>query len=296
MPDLDSRHLSKNVVSSFGRDPETVRAPRKAPDASRSVSTARVLVSIQYEGRFYWIPLDTIDVRADYAEHYGYRDAIPANAAPSLLDAIVQAHELIFGDAFDAKTREDYLLIDESGMLVRILGKKGYYTCFVVNGQFSYDEKSDYGLQGFMGLGYGDTPLYDLDFVEVFSFEDSYGLDYYTYFLHPDGTWARMIRTAPGETVTVRHEGFLFGFGGPYLHEDRIRHKLVNPHIGSQLAIVNPATMELEDIEGAITDEKGMTSFAIEKPGEYLVTAHGGTTRRRHSKSSLPLLPVLVEG
>ena len=128
----------------------------------------------------------------------------------------------------------------------------------------------------------------------MFGFQDSVGLDYYTYFLNPDGSWLRSAVVEPGQAITMQHEGYLFVIGGPHRHIDRIEQRLVAPITGSKLAIVNPLTFELTDIENAVTDKKGFVTFSIDEPGGYYITAYDGEPPRARASLSLPCLPVVV--
>ncbi|HAM14381.1 MAG TPA: hypothetical protein DCP91_00655 [Eggerthellaceae bacterium] len=286
--------ISRYIMHAFGRSTQTARIPRIKPDRLQAVTTARIVLSVQYDGQFKFIPYAPVDIRADSAEWYGYEDGIPYGQAPSMLDVITQAHEFILGDNFDEENCRELLDVDEDGILQRMLGVPGLFTCFVVNGQYSYDSESEYGRIGYRGLGYGETPVYDLDVVEVFSFPNSVGMDYYTYFMNPDGSWIRYAEVAPGQPITIRHEGFLFVIGGPYQHEDRIEQRMVSAIPQSQLAIVDTSTFELSDIPGAVTDEEGFVTFSLDEPGDYYITAHGGVPRHKRANLSLPWLPVIV--
>ena len=294
MSEVASETFSRYVVHAFEKNMGTIRLPRQKLKDPRVVTTARVVLSVQYDGEFSFISRDPVDIRGDSADWYGYPDGIPCEVAPSMTDVIAQAHELIYGNAFNKATCRDYLDIDECGIIQRILGIPGRYTCFVVNGQYAYDSESEYANWGFRGLGYRETPISDLDVIEVFGFQQSVGLDYYTYFLNPDGSWLRMAVIAPGEPITLHQEGYLFAIGGPFRQVDRIEQRLVAPITQSRLAIVDPITFELFDIEGAVTDEKGVATFSLSEPGDYYVTAYDGLPPRNRASLSLPLLPVIV--
>ena len=294
MGELSDDRISRYIMHAFGRSTDRARIPRKKPDGMRVVTTARIVLSVQYDGRFTFIPYEPIDVRSDSAEWYGYKDGIPYNMAPSMLDVITQAHELIYKDAFNVETCRELLDVDDEGILHTVMGLPGKYTCFVINGQYAYDSDSEYSNYGFRGLSYAETPIYDLDIVELFSFPNSRGMDYYTYFMNPDGSWMRIAEVEPGEPITIRHEGFLFVIGGPFFHEDRIERRMVAPITDSQLAIVNTMTYELTDLKGAVTDENGIVTFSLPEPGDYYITAHNGTPPRNNSNLSLPWLPVIV--
>ena len=295
MNQMSDEAISRYVLDAFGRTTEQARVPRRKIDEIPSVATARIVLSVQFAGRYSFIPMKPVDIRADSAEWYGYEDGIPRDKAPSMLDVLVQAHELIYGDDFSRKTCRALLDVGENGILHRMMGVPGLFTCFVINGQYAYDSDSDYGKIGYRGLGFAETPIYDLDVVEIFGFDDSVGLDYYTYFMRPDGSWIRSARVAPGEPLTVRHEGYMFVFGGPYVHEDRIERRMVAPVAHSQLAVVNTKTFDLVDISGAITDDEGFVTFELDTPGDYYITAHDGIPARRRASLSLPWLPVIVE-
>ena len=294
MSERSDDRISRYIMHAFGRSTQTARIPRRKPDGMQVATTARIVLSVQYDGRFTFIPLAPVDIRSDSAEWYGYKDSIPYDKAPSMLDVITQAHELIYGDAFTEKECRCLLDVDENGILQTVMGLPGIYTCFVINGQYAYDPDSDYSNFGFRGLSYAETPIYDLDVVELFSFPKSRGMDYYTYFMGSDGSWVRFAEVKPGEQITVRHEGYLFVVGGPFIHEDRIERRMVAPIADSQLAIVNTTTFELTDIPGAVTDDDGMVTFSLDEPGDYYITAHNGVPPRSWSNLSLPWLPVIV--
>ncbi len=294
MSELSEEHISRYVMSAFGRPLEVARIPRRKPDGRNIVTTARIVLSVQYENKFRFMTYDPIDIRSDSADWYGYEDNIPVDAAPSVLDVIAQVHERVYGDAFSKDTCRDLLDVDENGIMQKVLGEVGRFTCFVINGQYSYDVDSDYDAVGFRGLGCTETPVYDLDVVEVFSFPASIGLDYYTYFMKPDGTWARSIHASVGEKITVKHEGYLFAIGGPYVHEDRIEKYMVSTVRDSQLAAVRSKTYEMVDLDDAVTDDDGLTTFEMYAPGHYYITAYGGSTGYPNANLSLPWLPVIV--
>lgn len=294
MSELTTTSIPRYVMRAFDRSVSSGRIPRQKPRGASTVSTARVVLSVQYDGKFRFLSFNPVDIRGDSAEWFGYADGIPSDEAPSILDAIVQSHEYMFGDDFTESSCREYLDIDEEGILQKILGIPGLYTCFVINGQYTYDADSEYGHWGYRGLNFNETAISDLDVIEVFGFQDSIGLDYYTYFLNPDQSWLRSATITPGEPITMQHEGYLFAIGGPFRHIDRIEQRLVAPIAHSQLAIVNPLTFELMDIEGAVTDDKGFVTFTLDEPGGYYITAYDGKLPRNRASLSLPCLPVIV--
>lgn len=294
MSGLSVANIPRYVMSAFDRNAKSGRLPGQKPHGASTVSTARIVLSVQYDGAFRFLSFNPVDIRGDSAEWYGYDDGIPCSEAPSMLDVVAQAHEYMFGEEFNETSCREYLDIDDEGILQRIMGVPGLYTCFVINGHYVYDVNSEYGRWGYRGLNYRETAISDLDVVEVFGFQSSVGLDYYTYFLNPDRSWLRSVIVAPGEPVTMQHEGYMFVIGGPYRHVDRVEQRLVAPIRGSKLAIVDPLTFEFVDIEGAVTDDKGFVTFSLDKPGGYYITAYDGEPPRNRASLSLPCLPVIV--
>ena len=294
MNGLATQFIPKYVMNAYGRDVNRARVPGQKIDERRSVSTARIVLSVQYDGSFRFLSLNPVDIRGDSAEWFGYDDGIPCSEAPTMLDVIAQAHEYIYGDDFNDRSCREYLEVDEDGILRRILGVPGLYTCYVVNGHYTYDADSVYGRWGFRGLGYRETAVSDLDVVEIFGFQDSIGLDYYTYFLNPDGSWLRTAQVAAGEPITMQHEGYLYVIGGPYRHIDRIEQRLVAPIPESNIAVVDPLSFDLIDVKDAVTDEKGFVTFSLDEPGGYYITAYDGIPPRNRANLSLPCLPVIV--
>ena len=289
-----SKTIPRYIMQAFEKNSGSGRIPGQKPEGTKTVSTARIVLSIQFDGAFRFLSFNPVDIRGDSAEWYGYQDGIPYSEAPSMLDVITQAHEYIYGEEFNELSCRKYLDIDDEGIVQKLMGQPGRFTCFVVNGKYTYDANSEYGHWGFKGLNYREAAVSDLDVVEVFGFQDSIGLDYYTYFLNPDGSWLRTLTVEPGEPITVLHEGYLFVIGGPFRHVDRVEQRLVAPIEGSKLAIVDPLTFELTDIEGVVTNEKGFATFSLDKPGGYYITGYGGKPPRNRASLSLPWLPIIV--
>ncbi len=83
--------IPRYVMQAYGRTPESGRIPGQKPAGSKTVSTARIVLSVQYDGAFRFLSFNPVDIRGDSAEWYGYVDGIPCDEAPSVLDAITQA-------------------------------------------------------------------------------------------------------------------------------------------------------------------------------------------------------------
>ena len=97
MSESSDERISRYIMHAFGRSTQSARIPRRKPDGMRTVATARIVLSVQYGGRFTFMPLAPVDIRADSAEWYGYKDGIPYSMAPSMLsdETLMEAGRLI---------------------------------------------------------------------------------------------------------------------------------------------------------------------------------------------------------
>ena len=249
--------------------------------------------SSQVDGDYLIYPTTELDVVPGIAVEYGLVESGDPTGAAVVLDAVVEAHKLVHGDAFTPETCNDYLQMQSKHWLGRAFGRKAYYSGFTINGHYAYDLKSSYiEMRGYKGLSYDKARIADGDIVGMFAFQDSYGMDYYTYFLQDEQPVIEL-NLAAGEQVQLEHEGLMFGFGGPMTRRDRKAQRLLSSVSEGQLVTVNPNTGETEPIEGAITDDDGLVSFGFDKPGVYYVSCDGGECRF-NSHLALPWLTVNV--
>ncbi|MBQ9068340.1 MAG: hypothetical protein IJ131_04640 [Eggerthellaceae bacterium] len=248
--------------------------------------------SIQIDGEYILLPTTEMTVFAGEAARFGLIDEADPDGVPVALDAVIEAHKMLLGDAFTPETCGDYLEMQAKHWLGRALGKKAFFSGFTINGFYAYDMESGYSARGYKGLPFDKAHIVDGDMVEVFAFQDSFGMDYYTYFLQ-DGKRINELKAAPGEKVPLVLEGFMFGFGGPLKRSDRAEQRLLSEVSEAQLVLVDPATKELAPIEGMETDEDGAVSVGFDAPGTYYVSSVGGSCRY-NSHLVLPWLTVSV--
>lgn len=296
MLSLDQRQVSF-VERAFRTVAPVARSPRAVAKGGGvgAVVSSEVLVSLQYDGAFRLVTDEPFEVSADAASRYGYADSIPDTESVTVLDVVVEAHRRIYGEAFTRETAHNYLEIGDYDAVRRIVGEPGRYTYFVINGHYIYDAESEYQKIGFTGLTQTNTPVYDYDVVEIFSFSTSrMGMDYYTYFTNPSGRHEYCAMAHPGEPITIKQEGFYYAYAGPLTHKDRRESGMVRPIVGSQLAVIDPITKQLTDVPEAISDGEGLITFSFAEPGFYYITAHGGKAKRKDANKSLPWLPVII--
>lgn len=248
--------------------------------------------SMQIDGDFVLLPTTELTVCSSSAEDMGLHDEVDEVRFASVLDAVVDAHKLVLGDEFEGEGRNELLQMRSDQWLARAFGKPAFYSGFAINGEYACDPKSPYGKGGYRGLAFNQASISEGDTVECFVFQDSYGMDYYTYFLR-DGLPIRSAELAAGQSVHLVLEGLMFGYGGPLKPPDRVKHRFVSTAAGSQLVIVDVDTGEEQLIEGAITGKDGGVDLAFDQPGHYYVSARGGSCRY-NSRLTRPWLEIDV--
>ena len=253
----------------------------------------RIWFSSQVDGSYLIYPTTELAVTPGTAVEYGLVESGDPTGSPVVLDAVVAAHELVIGDAFTPETCADYLRMQSKHWLGLAFGHRAYYSGFTINGHYAYDLQSSYiDNRGYKGLSYDKARIKDGDIVGMFAFQDSYGMDYYTYFLQ-DNNPVLSLNLKVGESVQLEHEGLMFGFGGPMTRKDRKRQRLLSTVSDGQLVTVNPETGETQPIEGAVTDDDGLVDLCFDAPGVYYVSCEGGECKF-NSHLALPWLTVNV--
>lgn len=255
-------------------------------------STTCISFSMQMGNQFLFFPTTIMQVSTGLAEEFGYVPQGTTHDQPIILDAIVEAHRLKYGDAFSRETCMDYLEIRSEQWLTKAFGKPAFYSGFAINGQYAYDEKSDYRRSGFMGYSFTQAFISEGDAVEVYAFEDSNGMDYYLYFLDNDQRVNELNMTA-GQSKELVLEGLMFAYGGPMTDEDRRKHRLVSNVKGAQLVCVDVRSGATTPLEGAVTDDSGRVCLSLPKSGTYYISSQGGHCRY-NTKLANPWLVVRV--
>ena len=227
------------------------------------VTTADVTVRSQMAGGYLHGFGETLTVRSDEAESFGYADGVEGVSA---LDALAAAHERVFGDEFTADTASAFLAVTDKGYVTTIFGTETPANGFFVNGGFPNDgTPSSYG--GYNGTTVTTQQIFSGDILDFFIYSDTeFYSDYYTYVAVPQRIYA-------GRDFTVTVSGGM-AMGG-YLYADAAAFAAAaEPLKGAQLAWVN-ALDGAVIISGAYTDESGKAVVTAPAEGTYLLTALG---------------------
>ena len=231
--------------------------PEKAEEYTITVEQAapaavKVTLRSQMAGG-YLHALQEVEVSALEAEKYGFTDALEGVTA---LDALVKAHELVFGDAFTKETAGEYLAVGSSGWISKLFGEKTSACGFFVNQGFPNDgTPASYG-GGYNGTMVTNTPLLSGDVVDFYVYaDDSTWSDYYTWVDAPAEMYV-------GQKVTATVTGFYAS--SAYLHKTPAELKAAaKPLEGAKLGWMDPETGAVTVIEGAVTDKKGQATFTV---------------------------------
>lgn len=222
--------------------------------------------------RFIMLPTE-ITVSEGKAAEYGYANAAPGHLVGGLdhgvypgqvtaLDALISAHEMKYGEGFDPAM---YLSgTSTSASLTKMFGI-GPYITFTVNNRALVGTMSD-------GYAINEYTLHDGDAVVfVRGTEDSWGMDYYSYF------GASCMNVEADEVFELTLLGFdpmgqmagLPGTPTPPLN--------VAPIPDAFIMLVNPdGTLDLlDETEGYSTDAQGKVQLSIREPGAYFISAVG---------------------
>ena len=236
-------------------------------------ATATVDFTAQAAGAFLLAPAKNVTVSGDLAERYGYTDTIQPEAGVSALDVLVKAHELIFGEAFTAETKDTLLNVSASGTASVIFGEATMSNGFMVNHMYPHDGTPAVSGGGYNGTLLNNTVVKDGDLVEFFILQDtSFWLDSYGWF-EQNGAYTRTVTAEAGKAAELTFKSAYFMMG--YSYKDLAAMIAGGSATESaKLSTVNMQTGEMTDITGAVTGEDGKVSLTFAKPGEYVITAY----------------------
>ena len=215
-------------------------------------AAVKVTLRSQMAGGYLHAPQE-VEVSALEAEKYGFTDALEGVTA---LDALVKAHELVFGEAFTKETAGEYLAVGSSGWISKLFGEKTNACGFFVNQGYPNDgTPASYG-GGYNGTMVTNTPLLSGDVVDFYVYaDDSTWSDYYTWVDAPAEMYV-------GQKVTATVTGFYAS--SAYLHKTPAELKAAaKPLEGAKLGWMDPETGAVTVIEGAVTDKKGQATFTV---------------------------------
>lgn len=271
----------------------TVGAPAGESDGAAvngNGTSAAVSLAVQAGGAFLCAPQQGVSVSGNLAETYGYTDAVADGV--SVLDVLVYAHELVYGDAFTPESCGDYLTVSSAGWASNVLGLGGNFG-FSVNGATPNDGVWNEAYQSYTAYTLAQAPVTDGDFVEFYFYQDSYYLDNYGWFTSGG---SKTLTAVAGGALPVELQGYCVCYYGAYPQEtiDAQTQNIAD----AQLAWVDMETGALTDIDGAVTDENGSVTLTTPaQAGTYYLTAYIPEAEISENYATpliLPLQPVTV--
>ena len=219
----------------------TVNVKVKSDDKPVTPTNTKVLVRAQDGGAWLHQPMVS-ELTGGEAEKYGYTDKVEG---VSVLDALVAAHEMVYGDKFTPATAKQYLAIDpNTDWESKVFGRETGFHGFYINNDFPTNEA------GAARPKVTDTKLLDGDVLDYFVGSDAENQnDYYT--------WLEVPATmTSGEDITVTVKGV------KAMDPDATQAN-AQPLEGVGLAWVDTATGTVKPIEGVVTDENGKATFTV---------------------------------
>ena len=243
-------------------------------------TTVEVDFTSQMSGGFLHAPQFDYEVASNLAESYGYTDSVKG---VSVLDVLVAAHELVFDD-FTKETAESYLEMGRTGAPTTMFGVEGdpsamyepsYMGMFFYNHGWPNDgTKNERG--EYTGTLFTTQEVNDGDLVEFFFNESGFYADTYTWFTDAEGNYSRTFTVQDGEDLDLVLNGAWIPDPAQLTKDemDLVNFERAMDDLDEvQVYIVDLATGETTEIEGAVTDAGDVTlNFA--EPGTYTITAY----------------------
>ena len=244
----------------------TVNVKVKSGDKPVTPTNTKVLVRAQDGGAWLHQPM-VRELTGGEAEKYGYTDKVEG---VSVLDALVAAHEMVYGDKFTPATAKQYLAINPNNdWESKVFGRETGFHGFYINGDFPTNEA------GAARPKVTDTKLLDGDVLDYFVGSDAENQnDYYTWLDVP----ATM---TSGEDITVTVKGV-------QALDPEATQANAQPLEGVGLAWLDMTTGTIKPIDGVVTDENGKATFTVVEgvATGYLVA----TTATYHTHTTYALM------
>ena len=234
--------------------------------AGKPVETLGLTIRSQADNA-YLHSISEVQVASNTAEKYGFTDKVEG---VSVLDALVAAHEMVYGDKFTPATAKQYLAsTPNNDWESKVFGRETGFHGFYINGDFPTNEA------GAARPKVTDTKLLDGDVLDYFVGSDAENQnDYYTWLDVP----ATM---TSGEDITVTVKGV------QALDPDATQAN-AQPLEGVGLAWLDMTTGTIKPIDGVVTDENGKATFTVVEGAAtgYLVA----TTATYHTHTTYALM------
>ncbi len=143
-------------------------------------TSATVTFTAQADGSFFFAPQADAAVSNSLAESYGYSDSVSGGV--SALDVLVNAHEVLYGEAGTAETAANYLTVDASGTVTTAFRRAGGDDfSFAVDNACPNDGVEADG--AYTAYTVGQAQVVDGSLVEFFFYQDT--TDYSDYYYLP---------------------------------------------------------------------------------------------------------------
>ena len=256
--------------------------------------TVKVDFTAQAEGAFLIAPQFDVEVSSDEAEKFGYADNIDNADGVSALDVLVKAHEIKFGDKFTSETKDEYLVVPDSGYVTKLFGIETGANGFILNGGYPNN-----GMTGgyYNGTTVTTQAVANGDRVEFFCYQDTTNWsDELAWFCQNGGAVAT-VNSCPSDEIKLNVKGIGYMSNGYLYGSAEGLHLAGNNVVGAQLAWVDK-NGELADIDGAVTDENGNVKIVVpNNEGTYYLTAYRTNKGVEAGKAPLviSLTPVVVD-
>ena len=224
-----------------------------------------------YDGKNYCFPVGRTEITAveGTAEKYGLENAKAGHEVGgvdhsikagqvSVLDALLCAHEAVYGAAFTKNTMSSYFV--GSSNVSKIFGKSSYSISYAVNDRLPVGPKYD-------GYNINEYALSEGDEVYFFIYGDASWGDYLSYFDK------KQVIVKAGEEVTLTLSGYMaVEQMGPEGSDTKPLRTLESIE-GAEIDLLD-GNYEFGDYLG-MTDTDGKVTLKFDKAGTYYVSAVG---------------------
>ncbi|MDR1558267.1 MAG: S-layer homology domain-containing protein [Clostridiales bacterium] len=247
-----------------------------------------VAVTFQRDNSGFLLARQKIALESDLSERYGYIDNYTGEQ-PTALDALVAAHINLFGD----EALNEYLVVDENGLVTKILGEPRSNVLYFVNGAMPGNgiyTPDNYGGASQLGDSVPQTALAAGDDVLFYILQDIYYMDNFVWFEDEEGNSVNKIETKTGEDITLTLRGYINWYGN-----SDMEWRAQKTGVISEAAIV-PVALEAPFLHRAgyfgspiaVTDDAGKAVVSFTEPGVYILSAIDGS-------ASAPLISPWLE-
>ena len=238
----------------------------KLRDPNHKVS---VTIRAQKNGRFCFGFANPVKVSCREAERFGFAGS---KSGVSVLDVLVKAHRIIYGEAFTAETASDYLSINPAGYASTLFGEKGTANGFLLNEGCPHDGTKASG-GGYNGTTMAEQLVRNGDVLDFFTYQDAVAYtDIFSWIQISFGDL-----TAGGQ-AEIMVTGVKAMDSYRYRTAEEMR-MAAEPVEDVGFAWLNPITGGITKIRGVKTDLSGRAALTLpDSAGEYWLAAISDTS------------------